>query len=134
LYFGLSEEVIKFSFLVMDKNSSMKIKILSLLVFAAFIFGGFATTAEAGYVNGYYRSNGTYVNGYWRSEPNGLKYDNYSWTSGDDLYNDSYYDSGYDSNWYTPSYTWDSDYYTGYYSNSDFDNYYAESYSGYYSY
>lgn len=89
---------------------------------------------EAGYVSGYYRSNGTYVSGYYRSEPNGLKYDNYSWSSGDDLYNDSYYDYGRSSAWYTPSYTWDSDYYTGYYSNSSYNNPYAESYYGYSGY
>lgn len=45
---------------------------------------------EAGWVNGYYRSDGTYVSGHYRSNPNGLKYDNYSWNRGDDLYNDSY--------------------------------------------
>lgn len=93
------------------------------------------------WVDGYTRSNGTYVSGYYRSEPNGLKYDNYSWSSGDELYNDSYYDTGRDSNWYTPSYTWDSDYYYGYNYNSnalgsDYNNYYAEDYysSSYYDY
>lgn len=93
------------------------------------------------WVDGYTRSNGTYVSGYYRSEPNGLKYDNYSWSSGDELYNDSYYDTGRDSSWYTPSYTWDSDYYYGYNYNSntlgsDYNNYYAEDYysSSYYDY
>ena len=85
------------------------------------------------WVDGYYRSDGTYVSGHFRSEPNGLKYDNYSWSYGDDLYNDSYYSSGHGSNWYTPSYTWDADYYSGYsynntYLDSDFDNPYVDSY------
>lgn len=90
------------------------------------------TSDAAVWVNGYYKSNGTYVSGHYKSEPNGIKYDNYSWSPGDDLYNTSYYDSGYNSNWYVPSYTWDADYYSGYNYNkinlgSSFNNPYVES-------
>jgi hypothetical protein len=35
--------------------------------------------AQAGHVNGYYRSNGTYVEPYERSDPNGTVQDNYSY-------------------------------------------------------
>ena len=35
-------------------------------------------SAHAGYVNGYYKSNGTYVNGYHRSDANNTVEDNYS--------------------------------------------------------
>lgn len=98
-----------------------------------------SVSSAAVWVNGYYRSNGTYVRGHYRSEPNGLKYDNYSWSAGDDLYNNSYYSSGRSSNYYTPSYTWDTDYYYGYNYNrtnlgSDFNNYNVDSYYGYNSY
>ncbi|MEK1925050.1 MAG: hypothetical protein AAAB11_06330 [Rhizobium giardinii] len=41
----------------------------------------FASSAHAGFVNGYTRSNGTYVQPHYRSAPNGSRYDNYS-TSG----------------------------------------------------
>jgi hypothetical protein len=72
--------------------------------------------AEAGWVNGYTKSDGTYVNGYWRSDPNGLKYDNYSF-DGDwsDAFNDSYYSptKNYSSDWYTPSWITQDDYYVG---------------------
>ena len=39
----------------------------------------FATTAFAGWVNGYTRKNGTYVSGYNRSDSNGTVRDNYSY-------------------------------------------------------
>ncbi|MCE9643977.1 hypothetical protein K8Q93_01905 [Candidatus Parcubacteria bacterium] len=118
----------------------MKKLLVSGVLVIGLLFLNIPVSAEAAvWVDGYYKSNGTYVSGYYRSEPNGLKYDNYSWTEGDDLYNDSYYDTSYDSYWYTPSYTWDSDYYTGYnynnyYLDSDFSNPYADSwYSDSYS-
>lgn len=110
----------------------MRAKLLVLFLAALLSFPSVGEAAV--WVNGYTRSDGTYVRGHYRSEPNGLKYDNYSWSSGDDLYNSSYYSSGYNSNWYTPSYTWDSDYYTGYNYNSSlgssYNNPYATSYSG----
>ena len=39
-----------------------------------------STTAFAGHVNGYYRSNGTYVQPYERSNANGTARDNYSYS------------------------------------------------------
>lgn len=48
----------------------MKKLLMSILLFSG--------VAQAEYVNGYYRSNGTYVNGYHRSDANSNIYDNYS--------------------------------------------------------
>jgi len=80
------------------------------------------STADAGYVKGYTKSNGTYVNGYWRSDANGLKYDNYSWTPSQGLYNDTYGTKG--SSWDTPTWYTQDDYWQGWNSysqkNSDF--------------
>jgi len=68
--------------------------------------------AHAGYVSGYYRSNGTYVRPHYRSNPNGLRYDNYSYRSYQPLYNSSY--GKYSTyRWNTPSYYWQSNYYSG---------------------
>lgn len=36
------------------------------------------SVANADYVRGHYRSNGTYVQGYHRSHSDGMKYNNYS--------------------------------------------------------
>lgn len=36
------------------------------------------TSAEAGWVSGHFRSNGTYVSPYLRSAPDGNPYNNYS--------------------------------------------------------
>lgn len=47
----------------------MKLFLLTLLI---------SSSALAGYVRGYYRSNGTYVNGYYRSSPDSSIYNNYS--------------------------------------------------------
>ncbi|MCI5051018.1 MAG: hypothetical protein MRY57_01810 [Candidatus Pacebacteria bacterium] len=114
----------------------MFFKITTFLTSVFLVFGTFGIQAADAsvWVDGYYRSDGTYVRGHYRSEPNGLKYDNYSWSPGDDLYNDSYFDSGYGSNWYEPSYTWDTDYFTGYNYNtsvlgSSFDNTYLSPYT-----
>lgn len=72
-------------------------------------------SVSAGWVSGHWR-NGQYVNGYWRSDPNGLKYDNYSF-DGDwsNAYNDSYYSptKNYSSDWYTPTWITQEDYYIG---------------------
>lgn len=62
-------------------------------------------------VKGYYRKNGTYVAPHVRSEPNGLKYDNYSYTPSQGLYNPSYGTKG--TTWDTPTYITDPDYYVG---------------------
>ena len=62
-------------------------------------------------VRGHYRKNGTYVAPYVRSNPNGLKYDNYSYTPSQGLYNASYGTKG--TTWDTPTYITDPSYYTG---------------------
>ena len=118
-----------------------------LLVLAALIGIVGAATAPSveAYVSvkGYYRSNGTYVSPYVRSNPNALRYDNYSYKGSGSLYNSSYYSSGrsYSSSWYQPSYVTDSNYYTGkslYESGSSYSPYnsyglpsYRSSYSPY---
>lgn len=55
------------------RNTTMK-KFIAM----SLLFGLFNTFASAGYVNGYYKSNGTYVNGYHRSDRNDTVDDNYS--------------------------------------------------------
>lgn len=69
-------------------------------------------TADA-YVNvrGYTKSNGTYVAPHVRSNPNGLKYDNYSYKPSQGLYNATYGTKG--AAWDTPTYITDPDYYIG---------------------
>lgn len=62
-------------------------------------------------VKGYTKSNGTYVAPHVRSNPNGLKYDNYSYTPSQGLYNKTYGTRG--SEWDTPTYITDPDYYLG---------------------
>lgn len=62
-------------------------------------------------VRGHTKSNGTYVAPHVRSNPNGLKYDNYSWTPSQGLYNKTYGTRG--ATWDTPTYITDPEYYTG---------------------
>jgi len=62
-------------------------------------------------VKGYTRKDGTYVRPHVRSEPNGLKYDNYSWKPSQGLYNPTYGTKG--SSWNTPTWVTDPDYYEG---------------------
>lgn len=101
--------------------------ILALLIVIVGLFGflafGAIQEAEAVYVRGYYRSNGTYVSPHYRSRPNAYRYDNYNYSWGSSsLYNRSYYSptKDYSSSWYTPSYS-DSDYWSGYYYNRLYD-------------
>lgn len=54
----------------------MKKFILCILAAAAFAFP--SGIANAGYVNGYYRSDGTYVQPHYRSDPDGNPNNNYS--------------------------------------------------------
>ena len=82
---------------------------ISLLVFALVFSIGFlsnATSAYAGWVSGYYKSNGTYVNSYYRSTPSYKSYTpSYkSYTPSYKSYTPSYksYTPSYKS--YTPSY------------------------------
>lgn len=62
-------------------------------------------------VKGYYRSDGTYVRPHVRSNPNGVKYDNYSYRPSQGKYNKTYGTRG--SAWDTPTYITDPDYYEG---------------------
>lgn len=86
-------------------------KILFVLVFSILFFTVVPSQTFAVRVKGYTKSNGTYVEPYYRSNPNGLKYDNYSYKGGS-LYNKSY--GKYDTyKWNAPSYNWQPDYYLG---------------------
>lgn len=88
----------------------MKKLFLILLVLGFFIFPILPTNAYVS-VKGYYRKNGTYVAPYVRSNPNGLKYDNYSYTPDQGLYNPTYGTRG--TTWDTPTYITDPNYYQG---------------------
>lgn len=87
-------------------------KLIGLVFSLAILLVPLGSFAEA-YVNvkGYYRSDGTYVRPHVRSNPNGLKYDNYSWTPSQGLYNATYGTRGVE--WDTPTYITDPNYYTG---------------------
>ena len=94
-----------------------KLKIgLAFVIILAIFITVFPTDSFA-YVSvkGYFKSNGTYVSPYVRSNPNAFKFDNYSWTPSQGLYNTSYYapTKNYSSDWYTPSYITDPYYYLG---------------------
>jgi len=75
------------------------VKLSIFVIILSFGIFGILQSVDAGWVSGYYRSNGTWVNGYYRTEPNYYKWDNLSW-DGDwsDAYNDKswYRDFGYD--------------------------------------
>jgi hypothetical protein len=62
------------------KGSPPMPKIFATLAFAGVAFGMAAVKlsgpAEAGYVNGYYRNNGTYVQPHWRGAPDGYCFNN----------------------------------------------------------
>ena len=105
--------------------------LMGVVSIGAFLLG--TPTAFAGYVNGYYRSNGTYVNGYYRSDANAYKYDNYSFKGNwNDAYNTSYYapTKSYSSSWYQPAWNTQSDYW---YGKSSYDSLHSNSYSSYLS-
>jgi hypothetical protein len=77
-------------------------KLLVILVLAV-SFLLMAKSANAAYVNGYYKSSGAYVQPYYRSNPNGLLYDNYGYKPSQPLYNNSY--GAYNTyKWNTPTY------------------------------
>lgn len=113
-----------------------------MFVPVAFLLGlPFAT--QAGYVNGYLKTNGTYVPGYYRSNPNAYKYDNYSYKGGTNSFNSSYYypTKNYSDSWYTPSYVTQPDYSVGKsyydlntYSPPSYNTYRAPSYNSYSNY
>ncbi len=85
----------------------MKKLIIIISFFIVALFS--ASKAEAYYVRGYYRSNGTYVSGYQRSMPNAYTYDNYSYTK--PSYSNGY---GYNKSYSYPSYSYKSSWYTPY--------------------
>ena len=97
---------------IFSRKTSFKLFLL-VLVFSLF----FISISADAYVSvrGYFRSNGTYVRPYVRSNPNALKFDNYSWTPSQGLYNNSYSapTKNYSTDWYTPSYITDPNYYLG---------------------
>ena len=86
-------------------------KIFGFVLLALFAFPFF--NVEAGYVNGYYRKNGTYVNGYYRSEADGNPYNNYSYPGNTNPYTgkvapgnaDTYLNNYYNKSTSYPSYT-----------------------------
>jgi len=90
-------------------------KILKILLIFVIVLSFLLSLASPSYayvsVKGYYRKDGTYVKPHVRSNPNGLKYDNYSWTPSQGLYNDTYGTRG--TYWDTPTYITDPDYYEG---------------------
>ena len=51
-------------------------KLMALAVLGIFLVA-MVGNAFAGWVNGYYRKNGTYVSGHYRSNPDGIKSNNY---------------------------------------------------------
>lgn len=97
-------------------------KILSFILVLTFFVGiGFVFSApvQAGYVNGYYRSNGTYVSGYYRSSPSYTGYKSYS-----PSYSSSYSTRSYPS--YSSGLKWQSGYYkpsTGIYVQGHYKTY-----------
>lgn len=60
--------------------------------------------SHAGYVNGYFRKDGTYVSGHYKSDPNGTTADNYS-----TYRNSNPYGKQRDRNPYDPYSTTDDD-------------------------
>ena len=84
--------------------------ILGALLLISFFIGSFNYSEAYVSVKGHYR-NGKYIAPHVRSNPNGLKYDNYSWTPSQGLYNESYGTRG--AEWNTPTYVTDPDYYLG---------------------
>lgn len=62
----------------------------------------FGSSAFAGYVNGYYRRDGTYVRPHYRSNPDGIKWNNYGRPSSSQRYQ-------YRNNSVLPSYNYDYD-------------------------
>ncbi len=87
--------------------------IIRLIILTVFVFIISLPLTSDAYVSvrGYYKKNGTYVAPHVRSDPNGLKYDNYSYKPSQGLYNTTYGTRG--STWNTPTYVTDPYYYVG---------------------
>ena len=88
-------------------------KLLILLLVVCFVIIQTPLVSAYTYVQGYWKGS-TYVSPHIRTNPNALRYDNYSYTGGN-LYNKSYYYSNksYSSNWYKPAWETDSSYFQG---------------------
>lgn len=86
-------------------------KLLVGLVFMV-MFGIGVSSVQAGYVSGYYRSNGTYVQPHYRSNPDRSVYNNWSYQGNVNPYTGSVGTRTYDS--YRPSYRSYNSYYRGY--------------------
>jgi len=106
-------------------------KITLLLILLSFVLLVAPQSTQAGWVNGYFRSDGTYVNGYYRTELNYYKWDNLSWDGdwSDSLNDKSWYrDYGYDPEpWDNeiPNYSyWNT--YDSYNHSYDYDNWYDD--------
>ena len=91
----------------------MSKKLIVGFMLLVFMFLTVANTVSATYVRGYHQNNGTYVQPHYRSNPNGLRYDNYSYQPSQGRYNDTYYDNSYSPSWRTPSWETQDDYFQG---------------------
>lgn len=91
-------------------NNPLK-TLFALLMVLGIMFASTGIAEAYVRVNGYTKKNGTYVAPYVRSNPNGLKYDNYSYKPSQGLYNSSYGTRG--ATWDTPTYITDPSYYEG---------------------
>ncbi len=96
-------------------------KILIALLVSFFL----VSSVFAGYVRGYYRSDGTHVRGYYRTDPNHTVRDNYSYKG-----NTNPYTGKTGTNYYRDNET--SEYYDPYYApkkQKSYSNSYSDSYS-----
>ncbi len=94
-------------------------KLLALLVLCVV-----SLPAHAGYVQGYYRADGTYVQPYYRSEPNGTVTDNYGYQGNVNPYTGAIGHSNYPHDTTSP-------YYNGTpYSNGQYGHPYGQQYGG----
>jgi len=109
----------------------MRTKKLVILAGVLTILISFFVTsfAQAGWVRGYYRSNGTYVQPHYRTNPDGNPYNNYSFpgnynpntgriTPGNpDTYLRRYYERSYPRYFEVPRTYWPNTYYPRLYDN-----------------
>jgi len=63
---------------ILIRRYKMK-KVTMILSVVAMVSSVMISSAEAGWVSGHFRSNGTYVAPYLRSAPDGNPYNNYSY-------------------------------------------------------
>ena len=83
-------------------------KIFGLLSATVLFLFALVLNANAGYVNGYLRSDGTYVHSYYRSNPDNTPIDNYSFKGNINPYTGkvghNYYRNNPKSPYYSPNY------------------------------